>query len=99
LGEIPHPRGTGFRDTVWLRISLWKTALIAFWSDPLTGIGPGNYRNVDAIFPFLKFDAARLYVLGLLLAQYLFSYLAETGILAPWRWRHFILRIIGLQDG
>ena len=66
--------------TVWLRISLWKTALIAFWSDPLTGIGPGNYRNVDAIFPFLKFDAARLYVLGYSSHNIFFHYLAETGI-------------------
>ncbi len=67
--------------TVWLRVSLWKAALVAFISDPLTGIGPGNYKYIDSIIPSLKFDPARYYVTGYSSHNIFLHYLAETGIL------------------
>jgi O-antigen ligase len=67
--------------TVWLRVSLWKAALVAFLGDPLTGIGPGNYRYIDSIIPSLKFDPARYYVTGYSSHNIFLHYLAETGLL------------------
>jgi putative inorganic carbon (HCO3(-)) transporter len=67
--------------TVWLRMSLWRTSLAAFLENPLTGVGPGNFRYVLSFFPFLKFDPAIVY-LGRVSAHSLFlHYLAETGII------------------
>jgi O-antigen ligase len=66
--------------TIWLRISLWKASLVAFMSNPLTGIGSGNFRSIDLIFPNLKFDIARLYVMGLSAHNLFLHYLAETGL-------------------
>jgi len=68
------------RGTIWLRMSLWRTSLIAFIHDPLTGAGPGNFRFVGEMYPFLKFDPARLHLGGLSAHNLFLHYLAETGI-------------------
>lgn len=67
--------------TVWLRMSLWRTSLIAFLENPLTGTGPGSFRYVESIFPLLRFDAARLYLEGASAHNLFLHYLAETGLL------------------
>nr|MBN2278433.1 O-antigen ligase family protein [candidate division Zixibacteria bacterium] len=72
--------GDPSRGTIWLRLSLWRTSLITFINNPLTGIGPGNYRIAEELYPFLKFDPARLYVGGLSAHNLFLHYLAETGI-------------------
>jgi O-antigen ligase len=78
--------------TIWLRISLWKTSLIAFMSNPITGIGSGNFRNIDLIFPHLKFDVARLYVMGLSAHNLFLHYLAETGLIGTIAMVYYFLK-------
>jgi O-antigen ligase len=73
IGETSH-------GTIWLRLFLWRTSLHAFLENPLTGIGPGNFRYVETIFPVLRFEAARLYVPGFSAHNLFLHYLAETGV-------------------
>jgi O-antigen ligase len=78
--------------TIWLRFSLWRASLIAFLSNPFTGIGLGSYRFIDEIFPFLKFDIAHSYVIGLSAHNLFLHYLAETGLIGALALAAFYLK-------
>jgi O-antigen ligase len=67
--------------TILLRLSLWETALTAFWSNPLLGIGAGNFAQVYRWIPEVKFDPIYFLVSGLSAHAVVFGALAETGIL------------------
>ncbi len=71
-------RTTG--GTVALRLVLWKTALQAFWDNPILGIGPGNYDVVHRIYQYLHLDPIQTYVRGLSAHNPVLHYMAETGI-------------------
>jgi O-antigen ligase len=70
-----------FTGTVVTRLSLWSAGIKAFVNNPLTGIGPGNFRFIDLAFPELKFDAARIWVKGYSAHNLVVHYLAETGLI------------------
>ncbi len=70
-----------YSGTVWLRMSLWRASLIAFWENPLTGVGPGAFRYIETIYPVLRFDAARLYLHEASAHNLFLHYLAETGLI------------------
>ena len=70
-----------YSGTVWLRMSLWRTGLHAFLENPLTGVGPGTFRYVEAIYPVLHFDPARLYLNQPSAHNLVLHYLAETGLI------------------
>ncbi len=68
-------------SSVLMRFSLWKTAILTFLENPWLGIGPGNFRIVDAAVPSVKFVVIRHLVRGLSAHNMVLHYLAETGIL------------------
>ncbi len=70
-----------YTGSVITRISLWNAGIKAFLNNPLTGIGPGNFRFIDLVFPELKFDAARMWVKGYSAHNLVIHYLAETGLI------------------
>ncbi|SYZ74198.1 membrane hypothetical protein [Candidatus Zixiibacteriota bacterium] len=89
--------------TIWLRFSLWRASLIAFLSNPFTGIGLGSYRFIDELFPFLKFDIAHSYVIGLSAHNLFLHYLAETGLigalaLASFYFKNFRMALSALKS-
>ncbi len=72
----PHASGT-----ILLRMSLWKAALEAFWSNPVLGIGAGNFPHVNLWVPEVRFDPIFYLVSGLSAHAVIFTSLAETGII------------------
>ncbi len=71
-----HPGGT-FR----LRLTLWKFALMAFYDNPLIGIGPGNFKSIGTLYGALHMDGALYWIQGLSAHNLFLQYLAETGII------------------
>ena len=76
FNALSDPKGT-----VYLRIILWTTALKAFINNPLVGIGIGNFRIIDQIYPDLKFIPVWYYIGGMSTHNVILNYLAETGII------------------
>ncbi|UCD95467.1 MAG: O-antigen ligase family protein, partial [Candidatus Zixiibacteriota bacterium] len=76
--ELASEQPTG---TVLLRLSLWKAAWQGFLLDPITGIGIGNFRLIDAYLPHLRFDPHRYYLVGMSFHNVFLQYLSETGLL------------------
>jgi O-antigen ligase len=66
--------------TVALRLVLWEGAIKAFLSDPLVGIGIGNYRVIDEVIPEIKAEPVWYYIRGMSPHNVVLQYLAETGI-------------------
>lgn len=69
------------KDTILARFSLWKYAWMSFLSNPITGIGPGNFRSIQQIFYQSTLDPVYFYVRGYSAHNLTIHYLAETGIL------------------
>lgn len=69
------------QETVLLRVVLAKAAIGAFLSDPLTGIGIGNFRVVDEVVPQIRLEPVWFYIRGMSAHNVLLHYLAETGLL------------------
>ena len=72
--------GPQARETVLLRVTLWKAALAAFSANPLFGIGAGNFPAVSQWVPTVRFDPIFYMVSGLSTHAVLMTALAETGI-------------------
>jgi len=68
-------------QTVALRIALWGFAIKAFLADPVTGIGPGCFRNIQEIMPTLRLVPVSPWVRGLSAHNLFLHYLAETGLI------------------
>ncbi|MEK7775031.1 MAG: O-antigen ligase family protein, partial [Candidatus Zixiibacteriota bacterium] len=67
-------------ETIFLRATLWKAALIAFLDHPLLGIGAGSFRFIKEMYPGLTLDPVYFWVRGFSAHNLFFHYLAETGI-------------------
>ncbi len=67
--------------TFAIRMVLWKWALIAFRDHPLLGIGPGQFRSLSELYPYLHLTPLQWYLRSLSAHNLLLHYLAETGIL------------------
>ena len=80
--------------TILLRMSLWKAALTAFWSNPIFGIGAGNFPNVSNWVPGVRFDPIFYMVSGLTAHAVIFTSLAETGILGFLSMYYFFVRAV-----
>ncbi len=76
VASAERPQGT-----VALRLVLWKAAWLGFLTNPLTGIGIGNYRIIDQIIPELRAEPVWYYIRGMSAHNVVLHYLAETGIL------------------
>lgn len=74
--SLTNPEGT-----VALRIVLWGAAFQGFLSNPLTGIGIGNFRIIDQIIPEMRFAPVWYYIEGFSAHNVVLQFLAETGIL------------------
>ncbi|MDD4052693.1 MAG: O-antigen ligase family protein [candidate division Zixibacteria bacterium] len=72
--------GPQARETVLLRVTLWKAALAAFSANPLFGIGAGNFSLVSQWVPTVRFDPIFYMVSGLSTHAVIMTALAETGI-------------------
>ncbi len=68
------------KGTVYLRIVLWTAAIKAFIGNPLVGIGIGNFKIIDQIYPELRFIPVWYYIGGMSTHNVILNYLAETGI-------------------
>ncbi|MCH7878875.1 MAG: O-antigen ligase family protein [candidate division Zixibacteria bacterium] len=66
--------------TFKLRLILWKGALLAFWDNPLFGIGPGNFTSIHNIYSQMHMDPGWYWVRGLSATSLFMHYLAETGM-------------------
>lgn len=75
IDSFTRPTGT-----IALRLVLWKTAIMAFLDHPFTGIGIGNFRIVDELYPALKTVPLHFYVKGMSAHNVILHYLAETGL-------------------
>lgn len=86
-------------SSVLMRFSLWKTALLAFAEHPWLGIGPGNFRIVDAAVPEARFVVIHYLVRGLSAHNMVLHYLAETGIAGAaalvWLYARYLKLAIG----
>jgi len=71
--------GLSASGTILLRMTLWKTALTAFWANPIFGIGSGNFAQVYMWLPEVRFDPIFYLVSGLSTHAVMMSALAETG--------------------
>ncbi len=69
------------QETVLLRLVLGKAAVRAFLSDPLTGIGIGNFRIVDQVVPEMRMEPVWFYIRGMSAHNVILHYLAETGLI------------------
>lgn len=69
------------QETVLLRLVLGKAAIQAFLSDPLTGIGIGNFRIVDQVVPEMRMEPVWFYIRGMSAHNVVLHYLAETGLI------------------
>ncbi len=74
--SIVAPQGT-----IALRVVLWTAALKGFMTNPLTGIGIGNFKVIDQIIPEVKLVPVWYYIGGLSAHNVVLQYLAETGII------------------
>ncbi len=66
--------------TFAIRLVLWKWALIAFRDHPFLGIGPGQFRSLSELYPYLHLTPLQWYLRSLSAHNLLLHYLAETGI-------------------
>lgn len=66
--------------TMNLRLSLWMAAITVFLENPLTGIGPGNFRNLFEINSSYHLNPVFYYIKGLSAHNLFLHYLAETGL-------------------
>lgn len=69
------------QGTVALRLVLWTAAIKGFMTNPLTGIGIGNFKVIDQIIPEVKLVPVWYYIGGLSAHNVVLQYLAETGII------------------
>lgn len=81
LARFDAAATTTFGGTMLLRLTLWKAALVVFFDNPLTGLGPGVFRNVDQYYGALMFGPTYVYVRGLSAHNLFLHYLAESGII------------------
>jgi len=72
--------GPQARETVLLRVTLWKAAVAAFSANPLFGIGAGNFPMVGKWVPAVRFDPIFHMVSGMSTHAVIMTTLAETGI-------------------
>jgi O-antigen ligase len=66
--------------TFLLRVTLWKTALTAFWDHPLLGVGPGMFSRIYEVYSTIHLDPTYIWVRGKSAHNLLLHYLAETGL-------------------
>jgi len=67
--------------TFLLRTVLWKMAWSQFIDNPLVGIGPGLFNQIQNVEPTIRLNIFHWYVRGLSAHNLLLHYLAEAGIL------------------
>lgn len=72
--------GPQARETVLLRVTLWKAAMAAFSANPLFGIGAGNFPMVGQWVPTVRFDPIFYMVSGMSTHAVIMTAMAETGI-------------------
>ncbi|MDF1544273.1 MAG: O-antigen ligase family protein [bacterium] len=75
IDSLSDPQGT-----VALRLVLWTAAWKAFLSDPLTGIGIGNFRLLVELMPRLRLVSVWDRISYMSAHNVFLQYLAETGI-------------------
>jgi O-antigen ligase len=80
LGRFERLFTTDPGGTFALRLVLWKTALIAFWGNPVSGVGPGLFRSLADIYPTLHLTPVFYYVQHMSAHNLFLHYLAETGL-------------------
>jgi O-antigen ligase len=68
------------QGTIALRVVLWTAAIKGFMTNPITGIGIGNFKIIDQIIPEVKLVPVWYYIGGLSAHNVVLHYLAETGI-------------------
>ncbi len=68
------------QETVLLRLVLYKAAIKAFLSNPLSGIGIGNFKIVDEVVPEMRMEPVWFYIRGMSAHNVVLHYLAETGL-------------------
>lgn len=76
IAALSDPQGT-----VALRLTLWRAALQGFLHDPLTGIGIGNFRSIEAVLPTIRLDPLWRYVSTMSAHNVVLHYLCETGVI------------------
>ncbi len=71
----PEPQGTMF-----LRLVLWKKALIAFLDHPIFGVGPGGYKHLYEIYASIHLAPSFVFLRSMTAHNLFLYYLAETGL-------------------
>jgi O-antigen ligase len=76
LASLNEPQGS-----VAMRLVLGAAAIEAFWTNPLTGIGIGNFKIIEEIVPTVSLAKLWFRVQDMSAHNVILHYLAETGIL------------------
>ena len=76
LSSLSEPQGS-----VAMRLVLGAAAIEAFWTNPLTGIGIGNFKIIEEIVPTVSLAKLWFRVQDMSAHNVILHYLAETGIL------------------
>jgi O-antigen ligase len=71
----------GPQETIEIRLLLWLTALKAFASQPLLGIGIGQFKVVHLAVPSLIFSPLFRHTAGLGTHNIILTYLSQAGLL------------------
>lgn len=76
-----QPPIEGTQETIQLRFLLWVTALRAFLTHPLLGIGVGQFTVINLVLPNIRFLPLFHQMAGLDPHNIVLAYLSQTGIL------------------
>jgi len=75
INSTINPEGT-----IALRVVLWTAAVKAFLTNPLTGIGMGNFKIISQITPEIRLVPVWYYIGGMSPHNVVLHWLAETGL-------------------
>ena len=76
VASLHRPQGT-----VALRLVLWTAAIKGFLTNPITGVGIGNFKVIEQIVPQMRMAPVWYYIRTMSAHNVVLQYLAETGIL------------------
>ncbi len=69
------------QGTVAFRVLQWTAAIEVFKENPITGIGIGNFKLIENIWPVIRLSEHWKYIKDMSVHNVFLQYLAETGII------------------
>jgi len=80
LGRFDELLSSEPQGTMFLRLVLWKKALITFLDHPIFGVGPGGYKHLHEIYTSFRLAPTFVFLHSMTAHNLFLHYLAETGL-------------------